>query len=110
LYLERINDLNGKLLLFIWVFETTGLSKNQKLVLKFLEVKPEMTTRELAELVFGKPVRYKTKEYASISRSLRSLEKQGRIKRVQVQLKWKLVKQKHFRWKNGKSIQYNLST
>ena len=70
-----------------------GLSKNQKLVLKFLEVKPEMTTKELAELVFGKPVEYRTKEYSSVNRSLRSLEKRELIKRVQVQLRWKLVKQ-----------------
>jgi predicted transcriptional regulator len=49
-----------------------------------------MTTKELAELVFGKPVDYKTKEYSSISRSLHSLERQGLIKRVQVQLRWKL--------------------
>jgi predicted transcriptional regulator len=51
-----------------------------------------MTTKELAELVFGKPVEYKTKEYSSISRSLHSLEKQGLVKRIQVQLRWKLVK------------------
>ena len=48
-----------------------------------------MTTKELAELVFGKPVDYKTKEY-SISRSLHSLERRELIKRVQVQLRWKL--------------------
>ena len=52
----------------------TGLSKNQKLILKFLEVKPEMTTKELAEMIFSKPVEYKTKEYSSIYRSLLSLE------------------------------------
>jgi predicted transcriptional regulator len=70
------------------------LSKNQKLILKFLEVKPEMTTKELAELVFGKPVEYKTKEYSSINRSLHSLERRGLIKRVQIQLRWRL-KDKH---------------
>jgi DNA-binding MarR family transcriptional regulator len=70
--------------------ETAGLSKNQKLILKFLEVKPEMTTKELAEMVFGKPVECKTKEYSSISRSLHSLERQGLIKRVQIQLRWRL--------------------
>ena len=91
LYLKRINDLNEKWILLIGVFETAGLSKNQRLILKFLEVKPEMTTKELAELVFGKPVDYKTKEYSSISRSLHSLEKRGLIKRVQIQLRWKLV-------------------
>ena len=71
--------------------ETTGLSKNQKLILQFLKVKPEMTTKELAELVFGKPVEYTSPQYASVSRSLHSLERQGLIKRIQVQLKWKLA-------------------
>jgi hypothetical protein len=51
------------------------LSKNQKLILKFLEVKPELTTKELAELVFGKPVAYRSKEYKSVSRSLQALER-----------------------------------
>jgi len=65
------------------------LSKNQKLILEFLEVKPEMTTKEIAEMVFGKLVEYKTKEYTSISRSLRSLERQGLVQRVQVKLRWR---------------------
>jgi DNA-binding MarR family transcriptional regulator len=89
-----VNDLN-----YVWVFlcealETAGLSKNQKLILKFLEVKPEMTTKELAELVYGKPVEYKTKEYSSVSRSLHSLERRELIKRVQIQLRWKLKTKK----------------
>ena len=66
------------------------LSKNQKIILKFLAVKPEMTTREIAELVYGRPVEYKTKEYSSISRSLNTLEKKGLLKKVQVQLRWRL--------------------
>jgi DNA-binding MarR family transcriptional regulator len=74
--------------------ETAGLSKNQKLILKFLEVKPEMTTKELAELVYGKPVEYKTKEYSSVSRSLHSLERRELIKRVQIQPRWKLKTKK----------------
>jgi len=55
-----------------------------------------MTTKEIAETVFGKLVNYKTKEYSSTMRSLISLEKQGYIERVQVQLRW--------RSKTGKSI------
>jgi DNA-binding MarR family transcriptional regulator len=65
------------------------LSKNQRLILEFLEIKPDMTTKELAELVFGKPVEYRTKEYSSISRSLQSLERKGLIQRVQVKLRWR---------------------
>jgi len=70
------------------------LSKNQRQILKFLEVKPEMTTREIAEMVFGKLVEYKTKEYTSISRSLRSLEREGLVQRVQVKLRWRTKSQK----------------
>ncbi len=66
------------------------LSKNQKKILEILNVKPEMTTKEIAEMVFGKLVQYKSKEYSSINRSLRSLEKQGLIQRVYVQLRWRL--------------------
>jgi DNA-binding MarR family transcriptional regulator len=54
-----------------------------------LNIKPDMTTKEIAEMVFGKIVDYKSKEYASVHRSLISLEKQGYIKRVQVQLRWR---------------------
>jgi DNA-binding MarR family transcriptional regulator len=65
-----------------------GLSKNQKRILEMLKIKPNMTTKDIAEMIFGKIIMYKSKEYASIHRSLISLEKQGRIKRVQVQLRW----------------------
>jgi Fe2+ or Zn2+ uptake regulation protein len=64
------------------------LSKNQKKILEILEIKPEMTTREIAEVVFSKLVKYKTKEYNSIYRSLVSLEKKGLVQRVHVQLRW----------------------
>jgi len=70
--------------------ETTNLSKNQERILSYLELKPEMTTKELAETVLGKIVKYQSKEYSSISRSIRSLERQGLIERVQVQLRWRL--------------------
>ena len=72
--------------------EWTGvvrLSKNQKQILEILQIKPDMTTKEIAETVFGKLVNYKTKEYSSTMRSLISLEKQGHIERVQVQLRWR---------------------
>lgn len=59
-----------------------------------LDIKPDMTTKEIAEMIFGKIVEYKSKEYASVYRSLISLEKQGCIRRVQVQLRWKRAPQK----------------
>jgi predicted transcriptional regulator len=65
------------------------LSKNQRKILEMLEIKPEMTTKEIAEVVFGKLVKYKTKEYNSIHRSLVSLERKGLVQRVHVQLRWR---------------------
>ncbi len=71
-----------------------GLSKNQKKILEFIQIKPEMTTREIAELIFSRTVPYKSKEYASVHRSLISLEKKGYVQRVQVQLRWRLADRK----------------
>ena len=70
-----------------------GLSKNQKKILELLEIKPDMTTKEIAEMIFGKIVEYKSKEYASVHRSLISLEKRKRIKRIQIQLRWQKASQ-----------------
>jgi len=71
-----------------------GLSKNQKKIMELLQIKPDMTTREIAELIFGKIVSYQSKEYASVHRSLLSLERLGYIQRVQVQLRWRLATRK----------------
>ena len=68
------------------------ISKNQKKILEILDIKQDMTTKEIAEMVFGKLIEYKTKEYSSIHRSLSSLEREGLIKRVQVKLMWQLKK------------------
>jgi hypothetical protein len=68
------------------------LSKHQKKILENLAVKPNMTTKDLAEMVFGKIVPYKTKEYASTYRSLIALEKKGLIKRIRTQLSWQSTK------------------
>jgi Fe2+ or Zn2+ uptake regulation protein len=71
-----------------------GLSKNQKKILEILEIKPDMTTKEIAEMIFGRIVEYKSKEYASVYRSLVSVEKQDYIQRVQIQLRWRKSEQK----------------
>jgi DNA-binding MarR family transcriptional regulator len=66
-----------------------GLSDNQKRILELLSIKPDMTTKEIAEMIFGKIVEYKSQEYSSVHRSLISLERHGYIKRVQIQLRWR---------------------
>jgi len=65
------------------------ISKNQKKILEILEVKPEMTTKEIAEMIYGRIIECKTKEYSSVNRSLRSLEEQDLLQRVFVQLRWR---------------------
>jgi len=66
-----------------------GLSKRQKKILEILQIKPDMTTKEIAETVLGRLVEYKSQEFATVYRSLISLEKHGYIQRVQVQLRWR---------------------
>jgi hypothetical protein len=75
------------------IWNLAGLSRNQKKILELLDIKPDMTTKEIAEMIFGKIIQYKSKEYASVHRSLISLEKQKRIKRIQVQLRWQKADQ-----------------
>jgi hypothetical protein len=70
------------------------LSKNQKKIMELLQIKPDMTTKEIAELIFGRIVSYKSKEYTSVHRSLLSLERLRYIQRVQVQLRWRLATKK----------------
>jgi Fe2+ or Zn2+ uptake regulation protein len=69
------------------------LSKNQKTILEILEIKPEMTTKEIAESVYGRLINYVSKEYSSTYRSLLSLERQGIIRRVHVQLRWRRIEE-----------------
>jgi DNA-binding MarR family transcriptional regulator len=69
--------------------DLSRLSNNQKRILELLSIKPEMTTKEIAEMIFDKIVEYKSPEYSSVHRSLITLEKQGCIKRVQIQLRWR---------------------
>ena len=71
-----------------------GLSRKQKKIMELLKIKPDMTTKEIAELALGKIVQYKSKEYASVHRSLISLERQGRIQRVHVKLRWRVATEK----------------
>jgi DNA-binding Lrp family transcriptional regulator len=68
---------------------TPHISKRQRKILEILEVKPEMTTKEIAEMIYGRLIECRTKEYSSINRSLRSLEREGMLQRVYVQLRWR---------------------
>jgi DNA-binding MarR family transcriptional regulator len=65
-----------------------GLSHRQKKILEVLKLQPGMTTREMAESIFGRLIEYRSKEYSSIHRSISSLERRGLVRRTQTQLRW----------------------
>jgi len=71
-----------------------GMSRKQRKILELLQIKPDMTTKEIAELSLARIVPYKSKEYASVHRSLVSLERQGYIQRVHVKLRWRVSREK----------------
>jgi len=66
-----------------------GLSSMQKRILEILTGYPESTAQEIAIAYFNRPVKYKTPEYFSVHRSLRSLAKRNLVETVGGKLKWK---------------------
>ena len=65
------------------------LSSMQKRILEILLAYPESTAREIATTYFNKPIKYKTKEYVSVHRSLRNLAQKNLVETVGGQMKWK---------------------
>jgi len=68
-----------------------GLSDRQKSILDILTLHSESTVKQVAETIFNKSVEYQTKEYNTIHRSIRSLEKRGLVERVGGQLKFRIT-------------------
>lgn len=69
---------------------TYHLGPNQRLILKLLaEHRNGLTEKELASLVYGKPVNTTDFEYIATSRSLRKLLTKGLVVR---EVKWRLPK------------------
>jgi len=75
------------------------LSKNQRMILEILKQQPILNTKSIAELVFLKVIKHRSKEYSSTHRSLRSLEKKGLVERVHG---WQLRKVKPEKWRKMK--------
>jgi len=68
------------------------LSKNQRKILEILEKYPELTARDIAEILWARDIRYKTPEYSSVHRSLTTLYRKGLVEKVGGQLKWRKAK------------------
>jgi DNA-binding MarR family transcriptional regulator len=68
------------------------LSKNQQKILDILAKYEELTAKDVAEILWARNIRYKTPEYSSIARSLRTLYKRGLVEKVGGQVKWRKTK------------------
>ena len=66
------------------------LSRNQ---LKILEKYEELTARDIAEILWVRDISYRTAEYSSTARSLRTLYKKGLVAKVGGQIKWRKTKE-----------------
>jgi DNA-binding MarR family transcriptional regulator len=68
------------------------LSKNQLKILDILAKYEELTAKDVAEILWARDIRYKTAEYSSTARSLRTLYKRGLVEKVGGQVKWRKTK------------------
>lgn len=68
------------------------LSKNQQKILDILAKYEELTAKDVAEILWARDIRYKTAEYSSTARSLRTLYKRGLVEKVDGQVKWRKTK------------------
>jgi len=68
------------------------IGKNQRKVLDILEKYQELTARDIAEILWARDIRYKTAEYSSVHRSLRTLHERGLVEKSGGQVKWRKTK------------------
>jgi len=69
------------------------LSRNQLKILEILEKYEELTARDIAEILWARDISYRTAEYSSTARSLRTLYQKGLVTKVGGQIKWRKTKE-----------------
>ncbi len=69
------------------------LSRKQKKILDILAKYGELTARDIAEILWARDISYKTAEYSSTARSLRTLHRKGLVTKVGGQIKWRRTKE-----------------
>jgi len=67
------------------------LGPNQRKIMQILQEHGELSTIDIAALVFGRPVKYKTKEYYSTHRSLEKLRKRKMIVSTPRRKMWSIL-------------------
>ena len=65
------------------------VGKNELKILCMLAAYPELKAKEIAEIIFNKEVKYKSKEYSSVNRSLNALVRKGQLEKVVGKVKWR---------------------
>jgi Fe2+ or Zn2+ uptake regulation protein len=65
------------------------IGKNQRKVLDILDKYQELAARDIAEILWARDIRYKTAEYSSVHRSLRTLHRRGLVEQVGGKIKWR---------------------
>ncbi len=71
------------------------IGRNEEKILKILEQYPELTAKDIADIIWARDIRYQTAEYTSVHRSLRTLYKKGLVDKVGGQIMWKKTKRSH---------------
>jgi len=70
----------------------THVGKNQQKVLDILDRYQELTAKDIAEILWARDIRYKTAEYSSVHRSLRTLKERGLVEQVGGKIRWRKTK------------------
>ena len=65
------------------------VGKLERRILDILQMYPNLTARDIAEILWARNIRSKTAEYSSVHRSLRSLYKKDLVKKMGGQVKWR---------------------
>jgi len=65
------------------------VGKLERRILDILQMYPDLTARDIAEILWARNIRCKTAEYSSVHRALRSLYKKDLVKKMGGQVKWR---------------------
>lgn len=70
----------------------THVGKNQQKVLDILDRYQELAAKDIADILWARDIRYKTAEYSSVHRSLRTLKERGLVEQAGGKIRWRKTK------------------
>lgn len=66
------------------------LGPNQRRILQLLKKRRKMSQREIAEVIYEKPVKTGSYEYIAVNRSLQNLYRRGLLEKTTMEIQWSL--------------------